>query len=255
MSMLFLAVSAGSVAVSKSAEASPASTATANSTAFEAVSQRQGTIVAARRTRLVSRFDSIIKQVFVNVGDRFKQGDVLVEFDCSVERAALEEARLSHQLEKLKHNEGIKQAENKRIDEGSLEVLALQAEVALAHLNYLREKVEYCKITAPYDGRLVRVFSSQHEKVAALDPVADVIGNEGLEFHFFLPWEWRQRFVEGHRFNIRVGDRDYEASLQDVAIEADVVDRSFKAVAKFVEKEVDIPLGVAATVYFDAGGQ
>lgn len=223
------------------------STATKSTLDAKIVGDRQGIIVPVRRTRLTSRFDAVVKQMFVDVGDRFKRDDMLVEFDCSVERAALEEARLVHKLEKLKYDESRKQAEDKRGDE----LMALQTEVALARLNYLREKIKYCKITAPYDGRVIRLFSSPYEKVLALDPVLDVIGDEGLEFHFFLPWDWRDQIPIGHRFNVTVGKQNYKVSLSDVALEADIVDRSFKAIAKFVGDQDSIPLGVSATAHFD----
>ncbi len=212
----------------------------------EPVAERQGIIVPARRTRLVSRLDTVVKRVSVNVGDRFKRDDVLAEFDCAVERAALEEARLAHKLEKLKRDESRKQSDDKDGDE----VMALRAEVALARLNHLREKAKYCKIIAPYDGRLIKVFSSPHEKVSALAPVLDVISDEGFEFHFFLPWEWRSRVPVGYRFNVTVGERNYEARLSAIALEADIVDRSFKAIAK-VAGDDNLPLGISATARFD----
>ena len=106
------------------------------------VHQRSGIVTPARRVRLGARMNAAVATLHAKQGERFRQGDVLVEFDCSVERAALEEARIAHQLAKFNHNLKRSEAENREITKELAALAGLQAEAALAALNHARERVK-----------------------------------------------------------------------------------------------------------------
>ena len=204
-----------------------------------------GIIAPSQRTKLAGRFDGVVKKIFYDTNDQFDVGEILVEFDCSIERAELEEARLSHQLEKLEYED--MKAYNKgaqESDEQRLETKALSVELRLAHLNYLREKVKYCKIMAPYAGRVTELFVSENEALEAWKDLIEIIDDKAVEFHFFLPVSLAAKIAIGHSMTVDVSNVEYKAVISYISIEADAIDNSYKAIAKIQDKK-DIPLGVS----------
>lgn len=216
--------------------------------------RRSGIVAAARRVRLGARMDAAVSALHAREGERYRQGDMLVEFDCSVERASLEEARIAFQLAKLDHKTKKRDYENREITEEQAEMAALQSEAALAALNRMRERVKYCAITAPFDARVVKVFAAEHEEVAAHKPVVEIAEDTALQFHLLLPWAWLQWLSVGDEFDVRIAGRDYRARLKHLAPEADPVDKSLAAVARILDADDRLVIGMSGTARFTPPG-
>lgn len=216
--------------------------------------RRSGIVAAVRRVRLGARMDAAVSALHAREGERYRQGDMLVEFDCSVERAALEEARIAFQLAKLGHKTKKREYENREITEEQADMAALQSEAALAALNRMRERVKYCAITAPFDARVVKVFAAEHEEVAAHKPVVEIAEDTALQFHLLLPWAWLQWLSIGDEFDVRIAGRDYRARLKHLAPEADPVDKSLAAIARILDADNRLVIGMSGTARFNPPG-
>jgi len=216
--------------------------------------QRSGIVAAARRVRLGARMDAAVSALHAREGERYRQGDMLVEFDCSVERASLEEARIAFQLAKLGHKTRKREYESREITEEQVEMAALQSEAALAALNRMRERVKYCAITAPFNARVVKVFAAEHEEVAAHKPVVEIAEDTALQFHLLLPWAWLQWLSIGDEFDVRIAGRDYRARLKHLAPEADPVDKSLAAVARILNADNRLVIGMSGAARFTPPG-
>lgn len=207
---------------------------------------REGRIAPARRTRLAVRIEGVVKEVWVTENSKVQRGDILLEMDCSIERAQLEEARLAHRLEKLRYEEIKAQKE----DPQALQTTTLSIELKLAHLNSIREKVKYCKITAPHDGKVTKVLVGKHEGVPAFTNVVEMTDGAPPELHFSIPQDWLGEIAIEGEFEIQVGGEGYRVVLFRVAVEPDSGDNSFPAIAKVIDKK-PITLGSKARVYKD----
>ena len=194
--------------------------------------RRGGVVAPARRARLGARMDAAVAVLHAEQGKRFRRGDVLVEFDCSVERAALEEARIAHRLAKFHHSAKRREAENREVLQEQAELAGLQAEAALAALNRARARARYCTITAPFDARVLKVFVAEYEDVKAQEPIVEVAEDAAPRLHLLLPWDWLSWLAPGHEFDVRVAGRDYRARIERLAPEADALDESVAAVAR-----------------------
>lgn len=214
--------------------------------------QRGGVVAPARRARLGARMDTAVAVLHAEQGRRFKRGDVLVEFDCSVERATLEEARIAHRLAKFDHNEKKREAETSEVMKEQAELAALQAEAALAALNRARSLARYCTITAPFDARVIQVLVAEYEDVQARQPIIEVAEDTAPRFHLLLPWAWLSWLAPGHEFDVRIAGHDYRARLERVAPEAEALDESVSAVAQILDADEKLLLGMSGVAYFDA---
>ena len=216
---------------------------------------RSGIVAAVRRARLGARMDAVVSTLYAREGERYKQGDMLAEFDCSVERASLEETRIAFQLAKLTHKAKKRGFENREIAAEQMELAALESEAALAALNRMRERVKYCTITAPFDARVIKVFAAEHEDVEAHKPVVEIAEDTMLQFHFFLPWAWLQWLSSGDSFDVHIAGRDYRAQLERLAPEADPIDKSLAAVARILDADEKLVIGMSGIARFHPPGE
>ena len=216
------------------------------------VYKRGGIIAPARRARLGARMSAAVAVLHAEQGRRYKRGDVLVEFDCSVERAMLEEARIAHRLAKFDYNAKRREAENREVAREQAELAGLRAEAALAALNRARASAKYCTITAPFDALAIKVFVAEHEQVEALKPVVEVAEDAALRLHLLLPWDWLSWLSLGHEFDVRVAGHDYRARLERLAPEADALDQSVAAVARILDADEKLLIGMSGVARFAA---
>ncbi len=234
------------------ATTAPPQDAVAEEQAAPRVYQRDGIVAPTRRARLGARLDAAVSVLHAEQGRRFQRGDVLVEFDCSVERAALEEARIAHRLAKFNHNAKRREAENREVSKEQVELAGLQAEAALAALNHARALSKYCTIVAPFDALVIKVFVAEHEEVEALEPVVEVAEDAAPHLHLLLPWDWLAWLSPGHEFDVRVAGRDYRARLERLAPEADALNKSVAAVARILDADEKLLIGMSGVARFAA---
>ena len=199
--------------------------------------QRRGVVIAENRVRISSQIDATISKLHIAEGAQFEENDLLIEFDCSIERAALEEARLSHEVAKFDYEAKKGEAEEISVSPQTLELLKLKTELALTKLNHLRERIQHCRLLAPFAGRVLKILVQEYETVNALAPVMEIVDNQPLHFRVFLPWAWLKWLSVGDIVEIEVIDKNYPAELVELSKEVDPLDQSIKAVLKFQSQD------------------
>ena len=198
---------------------------------------RRGIVVAKNRIRINSQVDATISRLHTEEGAQFQKNDLLIEFDCSTERTALEEARLSHTVAKSDFNAKKREAEETPISPQTLELLKLKTELALTKLNHLRTRTEHCRLFAPFSGRVLKILMQEHETVTALAPIMEIVDDQVLHFRVFLPWTWLKWLSLGDSAMIHILDTDYPAELVELSQEVDPIDQSIKALLKFQSQD------------------
>ena len=166
-------------------------------------------------------------------GERFKSGQVLVEFDCALQASQLEKAR-----GQLYGSQNVSDA-NKLLAEmnavGDVELRNSEAELikAKAEMAYLQTTLDKCRITAPFDGQMGEQKIREQQFVQTGQPLFELIDASVLELEFIVPSRWLNWFKPGKQFKVRIDDtgRVYPVRLLRTAARADPVSQSIKAVA------------------------
>ena len=210
---------------------------------------RRGIVVANNRLRLNSQIDATISKLHVKEGDQFKKNDLMVEFDCSIERAALEETRLSHEVAKFNFDAKQRDAEDMPVSPQTLDLLKLRTELALTKLNHLRERIKQCRLFAPIAGRVLKILIHEYETAVALSPIMEIIDDQPLYFRVFLPWAWLEWLSIGDTVEIEVIGKNYFAELAELSQEVDPLDQSIKTLFKFHSQD-GLKLGMNGVVKF-----
>ncbi len=186
-----------------------------------------------RYTTLSAEMAARINRIAYQDGAAFKQGEVLMEFDCALQAAQLDKAR-AHQMATEATLEG-QRSLAKLNAVGMVEVKTSEAEVqkAKADVAYLRAMIDRCRIRGPFDGRIVEHEAREQQFVQAGQPLIEVIDDSVLELEFIVPSRWLSWFKPGHAFDVRIEDtgNEYPVRLLRTAARVDPVSQSVKAVA------------------------
>jgi macrolide-specific efflux system membrane fusion protein len=131
--------------------------------------------------RVGSRVSGLVKNIYANVGDYVKKGQIIAELEPSELQAKYNQAYANWQnaitnfeyakLDLERQKSLIKQnyISQNQVDlaEKSFEVNKAQVEQADANLAYARVQLDYTKITAPISGVVASVSTQEGETVAA----------------------------------------------------------------------------------------
>ena len=114
---------------------------------------------------LSSQIAGRIEKINARNGERFNQGDHLIEFDCTIQKAQLQKARSELLAIRKRHEANLKLQEYKSI--GDLEVAISAAEVEKARAEYalVKAQVDMCIIDAPFNGRVIKRLAQPYESV------------------------------------------------------------------------------------------
>ena len=146
-----------------------ASQETGNSHSSDRLKPIRALLTPLVESTLSSQIAGRIEKISVQNGERFKQGDLLVEFDCTVQKAQQQKARSELLATRKRHEANLKLQEFKSI--GDLDVAISAAEVDKARAEYalVKAQVGMCTIDAPFNGRVIKRIEQAIEFAAKLD--------------------------------------------------------------------------------------
>jgi membrane fusion protein, multidrug efflux system len=203
-----------------------------------------GAEINARITRLPQR-----------EGDRFKQGDIIVEFDCrrvvaehdgAAAMVKAHEATYDNQRQLLQY----KAAGALAVDQAMHEL-----EKARADVRGLAAKLSTCQILAPFDGRVTEKSAQVHEIAQPNQPLIKIINQEKLELVMMVPSNLMARVTAGTRFRVKLDENGelYEARIVQSTGLIDPVSQSARMIAELVNPHTNVTPGMSGTAIFSQG--
>lgn len=208
-----------------------------------------------RYTTLSAELGAKINRISVKEGERFKAGQVLVEFDCTLQAAQLDKAQA--QLASAENN----YAGNQRLAElnsvGQVELRNSEAErlKARADVAYLQATLAKCAIAAPYEGRAGEQKAREQQFVQAGQALLEILDDSALELEFIVPSKWLVWLKPGHAFKVRIDEtaKTYPARLLRLAARADPVSQTVKAVAVIDGRYPELIAGMSGRILIAPG--
>lgn len=181
-------------------------------------------------TTLAAEIGAKVEKVGAREGERFKRGDTLIAFDCSIQRAQMAEARAAlGATEKTV-------AVNTRLLE--LQTIGkLESDVAQAERDKARAKVDAsgavlgkCTVPAPFDGRVVEQKVRAQQYVQPGQALLDILDDSVLELDFIVPSKWLVWLKPGHLFQVAMDEtaKTYPVKLTRIGARIDPVSQSVK---------------------------
>ncbi|MEO5365941.1 MAG: efflux RND transporter periplasmic adaptor subunit [Magnetococcus sp. WYHC-3] len=155
-----------------------------------------------RQARLASRMEGRVLEVAVREGEGFREGQLLVRFDCALEQAGLDQRRAQ-----LQGAEG-RMANEARMDQlgtgRAVDLTVAQAVVAeyKAAVAEAEERIRQCRVYAPFSGRVVVRGVHPYEYAARGQTLLEVVDNAPPDVELLVPSRWIGQLQAGQELTL-----------------------------------------------------
>ncbi len=207
-------------------------------------------LLPQRYTTLAAEVGAKVNRLPVPEGGSFKQGQVLVGFDCSVQAAQLNKARAALTAADRTHSA------NRRLIElgsvGKVEVDVSEAEVFKnrAEVSAMGAVLAKCSVTAPYAGRIAEQKVREQQYVQPGQVLLEIIDDSILELEFIAPSRWLAWLKTGYGFQVGIDEtnKNYPAKVLRMGARVDPVSQSIKITAAIDGKFPELIAGMSGKV-------
>jgi membrane fusion protein, multidrug efflux system len=207
-------------------------------------------IVPLHSATLSSETAGRIDGMATRLGDRFKKGDVLVNFDCAVPRAQV--GRMQAVVTQAARTFEINRRAVEQKSTGQLELDLAAAEVlkAKADLAIAEAAVSKCLIVAPFAGVTVAQKAREFEYATPGQPLLDILDDHALEVELTAPTRWLGALKPGAPFQVRIDDtgKTYSGKISRLGARVDPSTQSIKAIGEISGEATDLMAGMSGRV-------
>ncbi len=215
-------------------------------------------IVATHHALIASELAARISNMPVREGQRFRQGDTLVAFDCALYRARLDRATQTESAtrEKLKVAEQLESLGS--IAQADLVQARAAVSQAQAEVGVERVMVRRCTITAPFSGRVGDIHARAAEHVPEGKELLSIYDDSALEVQTIVPSRWMAWLKPGYPIKVNVDETGttYSATVVRIAGTVDPVSQSVKVIGRLTQtrgaqSQTTLLPGMSGTVQID----
>ncbi|MFB9971688.1 efflux RND transporter periplasmic adaptor subunit [Pseudoroseomonas cervicalis] len=190
-------------------------------------------LLAAEEAQISAQMSGRLRDAPFAEGQSFKAGELLVAFDCAVQRAELASAQAAAAGSgRVLAARGRLQALGSA-SEIDMAQAAAEAGRARAAVELAQARLRYCEIRAPWDGRVAQRHLRRHEFALDGKPLLDLVAAGPLRLRAQLPSAWVAWLRPGLVAELQVDETGttHTATLERVGARVDTasltVDASF----------------------------
>jgi RND family efflux transporter MFP subunit len=225
----------------------------ARAAAMPARTQVPALITAVEESMLSSQMAGKIRHISVGLGDYFKKGAALIEFDCSEQQAQLDSAAAEHRAARETHLARMRLQALGAAGELDVKIAAAAAEKARSQLNLRESQLAYCKVQAPFSGNVARLRVKPSESVNAGQPLIDLVNTSSLKAQMFVPAAWIAWLESGTPLTITIKETGqvYDARISKINSRVDGVSQQIELEAQIEKGEGRLLPGTVGTAVFE----
>lgn len=176
-----------------------------------------GSVVADQRSRISTQVAGLVHKLSVDVGDKVKKGDALLELDDELVRIESEQAKATqlqaqaqwqNSQRRLKEAQELKDtaiaASDVRTRESQEQIDRAAKDGAQAGVDRLNAEIARHKIYAPYDGIVSERNVNLGEWVTPGDDLIGLVATTPLWIHFQVPQRYYNQVTESARVRLQL---------------------------------------------------
>jgi RND family efflux transporter MFP subunit len=226
----------------------PALRAAAPTTAPVAVRQDiRAQLMPRRFTTIAAEIGAKVSAIGVSEGGVFKAGQMLVQFDCSLQKSQLEKAlaELEGAAQTLQANLRLEQLNV--VGQLELDLSKSAANKAKAELGAHQAVMDKCQVNAPFAGRVAEQRVREQQYVQPGQAMLDILDDSELELEFLVPSVWLQWLRVGRTFQMQIDEtrRSYPARLTRIGARVDPVSQTVKVAATINSRHPELMAGMS----------
>ena len=216
------------------------------------VRESRALVVASQEAILSSELAARIENIAVKEMQRFKKGDLLIQFDCSLYEAQKDvvSANANSALIKLKSDEQMLQMRS--IGKYELELSISEYEKAKSELRIAELNVERCQINAPFDGAVEEVVVNTFETIQPQVELMKIIQTEVLELEMVVSSEWISWLKIGHPIKVYIDEiqKEFNATISGIGANVDAVSQTIQLKGTITDTSPALLPGMSGRVVF-----
>lgn len=210
-------------------------------------------LTSYQQTTLSAEIAANISQLTLREGEQFNRDQILVKFDCALLNAQLNKAKAVAEVAR----QGLKVS--KRLEElnsiSNLEVnqAIAKAKQTEAELEAVQVHVSKCSLSAPYPGRIARLYVDAHQYVTPGSPLMDIVDTSRLEVQLIAPSNWLSWLKIGSTFSIQIEElgKTYMAQVVRLGARIDPVSQSLSITGKIKGDHGELLPGMSGWASFN----
>ncbi len=206
-------------------------------------------------TILVAEMTGRIARLNAQLGGRVAKGQTVVAFDCeeAAARQRMAEAEYASAKETLTAKEGLRKLDAA----GDMEVAlaTATADKAKAAIGVARTQVRRCTVTAPFNGRVVKIHVKPHQGVNVGAPLVEMVSDGPLKIRLNVPSRWLRELREGTPFEVTINEtgRSYPAHVTAINARVDAVAQTIELEARMDSVQPELLAGMSGIAHFKIG--
>ena len=195
----------------------------------------RGVVRAVHQAALSTELVTPVAAIGAREGQRFKQGDRLLEFDCRRQGHELSALAATVREAQVMHDSNGHLLRNGASNRNDVAVALARYEKAQAEYAALNQRLTGCLITAPFDGVVVELAVNAHELPPANRPLMTIASDRQLEIEVIVPSRELVRLALGVSFEFTVDEtqRVYVAHILRAGGTVDPMSQTAKVFAAF----------------------
>ena len=208
---------------------------------------------ATEQVLITSEIGAKINNIGFTNGEPFLKGDILITFDCELFEAQREviQANLDSADVQLKNDKELFNMRSIGELQYELSINGLKkakAELLIANLN-----VKRCKIIAPYNGKVMDVYTNEYASIEQRQPLMEIVGDGLLEAITVVPSNWLSWLKSGEDVKILIDETgdELEAKIINLGATVDAASQTIELKLQFKEKYETLIPGMSGVVRFE----
>ena len=163
-------------------------------------------VSATEKVSISSEISARVEKINFLLGDAFKKGDVLISFDCELYKAQNEVIKANYETAKIQLENDKKLLEMRSIGKLQYQLSVSAMNKAKAELKISTLNVKRCKVIAPYDGKVMDVYTSIFSTIQERQNLMDIVGDGLLEAEIIVPSAWLKWLKTDHNVEIQIDE-------------------------------------------------
>lgn len=209
-------------------------------------------LAAALETTLSSQMNGTLASLNAGLGQQVSKGGELAAFSCNEANAKAKVANA--ELAMARQNHDAKRNLRKLDAVGDLEVAVAATEVQKAEgaLSMSQAQSGYCKVQAPFTGRVAKVYVKPYQTLAAGTPLIDLVSDDALKVRLNVPSALLPRLRQGQALHVSISEtgKQYPATISAINARVDAVAQTVELEARLDAVYPELIAGMSGTASF-----
>lgn len=207
-------------------------------------------LLPRRYTTIAAEIGAKISNMSVSEGGSFKAGQLLISFDCSLQKAQLDKSQAELEGAEQTLQSNIQLEKLNSVGQLELDLSRSSVNKAKADLGANKAVMSKCQVVAPFSGRVAEQKVREQQYVQAGQAMLDILDDSVLELEFLVPSVWLQWLKVGGTFEVQIDEtrKTYPSKFTRIGARVDPVSQSVKVAAAINGRYPELMAGMSGKV-------